>query len=190
MEFKPKWLSQSHSAPPSSKRCRQCARVARANAERKRTGEPLRTLWCPLDLVSESRADLEGVAVQLLAPKQDPALATRLARWLETSPLLRQLCAAQKRLDGKGVLAGEVDERFLAAMTLRDCTVFIKFPWGAGGRAVEARLGDLDLKSAGKKAYWRATEVGLIEEGWYSGHEREEDRQPLTCQLSRGAVEV
>ena len=51
-------------------------------------------------------------------------------------------------------------------------------------REVEARLGDLDLKSQGKKEYWRKTELSLIEEGWYEGQESEEKRQPLVCQLS------
>lgn len=41
-------------------------------------------------------------------------------------------------------------------------------------RAIEARLGDLDLKSsAGKKAeYWRSLESSLIDEGWYTGTEK------------------
>jgi len=40
--------------------------------------------------------------------------------------------------------------------------------------AIEARLGDLDLKSsAGEKAaYWRRLERSLIDEGWYTGTER------------------
>lgn len=41
--------------------------------------------------------------------------------------------------------------------------------------AIEARLGDLDLKSsAGEKAeYWRSLERSLIDGGWYTGTEGE-----------------
>jgi inositol-pentakisphosphate 2-kinase len=42
-------------------------------------------------------------------------------------------------------------------------------------RAIEARLGDLDLKSsAGQKAeYWRTLERSLIDGGWYTGTEKD-----------------
>ena len=43
-----------------------------------------------------------------------------------------------------------------------------------GHGKIEARLGDLDLKSsAGEKAeYWRTLERTLIDGGWYTGTER------------------
>lgn len=54
---------------------------------------------------------------------------------------------------------------------------------------IEARLGDLDLKtSSGPKAeYWRNVEKQLIDGGWYMGTEQggEEHRQNL-CQLGLG----
>jgi inositol-pentakisphosphate 2-kinase len=185
IEFKPKWLCQSLSAPANSKRCRQCARVARVNAERSRAGERLTTLRCPLDLVSRCLEDLKIVSSQLLTPNDSPVMIERLTEWLKTNTILRQLCSYQKQLDQKGVLVGDVkDENFLVAMALRDCTVFVKFPPKDSAGKVEARLGDLDLKSEGKKEYWRSTELALIEEGWYEGKESEENRQPLTCQLS------
>ena len=49
---------------------------------------------------------------------------------------------------------------------------------------IEARIGDLDLKSKDKRQYWVNTEKTLIDEGWYTGTEAQEYRQPLTCQLS------
>ena len=82
------------------------------------------------------------------------------------------------------------DEDFLLAMTLRDCTVFVRFPSEGRSEEVEARLGDLDLKSREKKEYWRRSELELIEDGWYGGKESEEIRQPLVCQLSRGEVKI
>lgn len=185
MEFKPKWLTQSLSAPVNSKRCRQCAHVARVNARRSRTGDQLSALFCPLDLVSGSLVDIRHVSSQLLGHKKNLALIERLAAWLETDTLLKQLRSYQKELDQKGVLVADVDdEKFLTAMTLRDCTLFIKFrPDDSGG--IEARLGDLDLKSRAKQEYWRRSELELIEEGWYEGKEIAEDQQPMVCQLGR-----
>lgn len=189
MEFKPKWLTQSLSAPVNSKRCRQCAHVARVNARRSRTGEKPSALFCPLDLVSELPADLRRVSSQLLGPTRSSLAIDRFARWLETDTLLRKLCSYQKTLDREGVLVGDVDdENFLTAMTLRDCTLFVKFKSEESGDKVEARLGDLDLKSKAKKEYWRRSELELIEEGWYEGKESVEDRQPLVCQLSPDRV--
>lgn len=50
--------------------------------------------------------------------------------------------------------------------------VELQIPRSCSG-AIEARLGDLDLKSGrGEKGeYWRGTERRLIEEGWYMGTE-------------------
>lgn len=76
------------------------------------------------------------------------------------------------------------DEKFRISMTLRDVTVyvrFLKYPQD-GYDEVEARIGDLDMKSPQKGLYWRNTEHTLIEEGWYLGEEK--FQQPLTCHLS------
>jgi inositol-pentakisphosphate 2-kinase len=63
--------------------------------------------------------------------------------------------------------------------------VFVRFPADAtDDHLIEARIGDLDLKSPSKAQYWKDTENALINEGWYTGTENAEDRQPLTCQLS------
>lgn len=41
--------------------------------------------------------------------------------------------------------------------------------------AIEQRLGDLDLKSSAAKKveYWKSSESDLIEEGWYTGREKD-----------------
>lgn len=64
-----------------------------------------------------------------------------------------------------------------------------QIPLFADGR-IEARLGDLDLKSVkGEKAvYWKGVERDLIENGWYTATEKQtpgalEDTEVL-CQLS------
>jgi inositol-pentakisphosphate 2-kinase len=122
----------------------------------------------------------------------------RFDAWLSKNTLLPRLRQMQMSLDPVGVLRNDKsNEKFRAAMTLRDCTVFVRFcstsnsgssaefvPDRAGDRRVEARLGDLDLKSPSKAQYWKDTENSLIDEGWYTGTEKKEDRQPLTCQLS------
>jgi inositol-pentakisphosphate 2-kinase len=191
IEFKPKWLVQSPSAPPGSKRCRQCARVARMNAERKRKGETIQKAFCSLDLVSKDPKDLLRVATILLHPEPSQANINRFARWLQTNQLLDRLRDEQYTLDRVGVMeADHTDEKFRAAMTLRDCTVFVRFPADAeADDEIEARLGDLDLKSPDKAQYWKDTERALIKEGWYTGTEQLEDRQRLTCRLSPGRSE-
>jgi inositol-pentakisphosphate 2-kinase len=78
-------------------------------------------------------------------------------------------------------------------MTLRDVTVYLRYPAhiedekdGLTDPAdIEARLGDLDIKSPAKAEEWSHRERLLISEGWYTGTEAEEDRQPLCCALYR-----
>lgn len=134
--------------------------------------------------MSKKSTDIDRITSQL---EPDPKKAPRFKRWLQSNTLLKRLKEAQIQLDPKGVFdADPEDEKFRLAMTLRDCTVFLKFPPNAkDDNKVEARIGDLDLKSPGKAEYWRMTERELIDEGWYMGKEKESDRQPLTCSLSR-----
>jgi len=101
----------------------------------------------------------------------------RLAKWLEMTTLLQNIRKWQHDFDYD-------DERFLCAMTLRDCTVFIRSHNTKPVEDWECRIGDLDLKSPDKAEYWRSVEGPLIEEGWYEGTEREEDRQPNFCNLA------
>lgn len=90
----------------------------------------------------------------------------------------------QEVLDLKGVLEADMEDKdFLTAMTLRDCTVFMRFSSEKEDATIEARIGDLDLKSSKKEHYWKNIERQLIEEGWYEGIEDTEDEQPLTCAL-------
>jgi inositol-pentakisphosphate 2-kinase len=184
-EFKPKWLCQSPTAPEDSVRCRQCARVACMNAERTRTGEQLKSHFCPLYLVSDEDRDLEYAARQLAVYNIS---SERIFKFLKTTPLLRTLRDLQDRLDKVGILEGDVaDDKFLAAMTLRDCSVFVRFADDYNGEedggVVDARLGDMDLKNPKKREYWRSIEEQLISEGWYQGTEREEDMQAPMCWL-------
>jgi inositol-pentakisphosphate 2-kinase len=190
IEFKPKWLLQSPSAPANSKRCRQCARQAQTDAAhvQHNSTTPTSTNFCPLDLVSENP---EEVRLAVRKIESNPAKARRLTKWLQSTPLLSQLRDVQATMDPKGVFKADLrSEKFCLAMTLRDCTVFLRLPADeTDDKNIEARLGDLDLKSPDKAEYWKKMERKLIEEGWYQGTERKELRQPIYCQISRKELE-
>jgi inositol-pentakisphosphate 2-kinase len=124
--------------------------------------------------------------MKAIANHFDPAGApyARLADWLRTNTLLERLRAAQMLNDPSGPLkACEFDPKFQLAMTLRDCTVFVRIP-ADPGRPVEAKLGDMDQKNwEDKLGYWQSMESRLVEEGYYAG--KEEPRQVTDCQLQR-----
>lgn len=132
VEFKPKWLAQSLSAPPGSTRCRTCALRAMKNRQRRGGPEDTSLSFCPLDLVSpdRSRVDLAVAAICLSlkdAQSHHTKLLSRLADFLYENPLLRRLQQLQLDLDRVGILEADVTSReFLTAMTLRDCTLFVK----------------------------------------------------------------
>ena len=56
----------------------------------------------------------------------------------------------------------------------------------SGRGPVEARLGDLDLKSSnGEKArYWKSTEKELIDQGWYTLKKDCDSSRKTECYLS------
>ncbi|KAH9841214.1 inositol-pentakisphosphate 2-kinase-like, partial [Teratosphaeria destructans] len=89
----------------------------------------------------------------------------------DAQTLLRTLRRWQAAFDARGVLGVSEDDGaavgdLCRAMTLRDCTLFVRCG-GDGG--VEARLGDLDLKTSERVGKWRAVEERLGREGWYLG---------------------
>ncbi|KAL7272121.1 Inositol-pentakisphosphate 2-kinase [Rhizina undulata] len=186
VEFKPKWVVQSPSAPKNWRRCRTCALRAMkaANNEDKGRG------FCPLDLSSGSEPRIRR-AVRTLVPSKAPKgflvkpgstweeekarledFIVKFALKSELVPLLKSL---QARLDPKGPLEADMSEGgdFLTAMTLRDLTLFLKVDLDGGN--IEARVGDLDLKSSaqGKGEYWMGLEKQLIDGGWYTGGDGE-----------------
>ncbi|KAJ6257158.1 hypothetical protein Dda_8044 [Drechslerella dactyloides] len=173
LEFKAKWLTQSPNAPADWKRCRTCALRLQKAAKALAKGKP--TEWrglCPFDLVS-GHADRakNGVGRILGHPRNnDEELVQRVTDALVDSPQLSILKQLQASLDPTGILeADHKSKEFLTAMTLRDCTFFVK----VSPTNIQARLGDFDVKSgeSGKSAYWIQLERGLIDGGWYSGTE-------------------
>jgi inositol-pentakisphosphate 2-kinase len=105
--------------------------------------------------------------------------------WAKTSPLLAQLKRLQVDLDKNGVFASNPEDKdFLTAMTLRDCSVFLHISLKTNSATpITARISDLDLKSPTRVEHWRTIERSLVDGGWYTGTEREENKQPLDCAL-------
>lgn len=189
IEFKPKWLTQSLSAPPNSIRCRQCARNARSTAISKTSGkkDPVSRSFCPLDLLSEDQKVITQLAYTFLSPEADQICIKRFVHWMQNFTLIRRLKEYQMEFDRTGVFdANPLDENFLVAMTLRDCTLFLRM--SDESDTIEARLGDLDLKCSSKISEWKKTEQELIQGGWYEGTEDEAYRQPNMCALARSEM--
>jgi inositol-pentakisphosphate 2-kinase len=133
VEFKPKWLVQSHSAPRGWKRCRTCALRAQKNAMRRVRGQQEETGHCPLDLASLDKSRVERAVSFLATTKhaedgQDLSrLRERLTSFLLSSSIIPKLKELQGSLDRAGVLAADVTSReFLVATTIRDCSIYVK----------------------------------------------------------------
>ncbi|RAK88420.1 inositol-pentakisphosphate 2-kinase [Aspergillus costaricaensis CBS 115574] len=166
-ELKPKWLIQSPSAPPNSRRCRTCALRDMKNQKARKKGLAEEQSFCPLDLVSDRFDNVLRAAQFVKGCKDQP----RLAKVLYRNGTLQRLLTHQKALQDVGLYGPPPSSREKSlAMTLRDCTMFIRMPRDDSGR-VEIRLGDLDLKTGagGKAKYWLDLEHQLIVEDWYAG---------------------
>ncbi|KAM0722522.1 hypothetical protein Q7P37_001963 [Cladosporium fusiforme] len=179
LEMKPKWLVQSPNAPSNAKRCRTCALRAQRAAQGKRTATDEQGS-CPFDLASERPQDRRRAAEKAT---REAELADFLAD--QAQPLFAILRDQQRFLDPRGVLSvtgADGIYNLCRAMTLRDCTLFVR---GTTDR-IEARLGDLDFKQPEKLGRWKGVERTLIDEGWYVNAEaRDIWREETICQLSR-----
>lgn len=181
VEFKPKWLSQSRSAPAGAVRCRQCA-LELQRALTKPCGGGLGRFAperkpCPLALVDEDAPSAVSSPFRIAPALGDTASAqerARLQKALERilrDPFLDDLRAQQEALDATGPLyASADDDKFGVAMTIRDCTCFALIPKDSqGADDIKIRLGDLDWKDpASKMQHWRGTEQALIDGGFYT----------------------
>lgn len=187
VEIKPKWLCQSPNAPDDAVRCRQCAITARRNFHRalEDPDAPMLKAFCPLDITSENVSDVYEVIKTILPPNTSYEKEAHLLSWLLDDELLTRLRNLQKYLDHEGPLGSLTNSfEFRIAMTLRDCTLFVRMD---DYRVIEARLGDLDVKCSSKRDYWRQTETELISEGWYDGTDplTTQWELPITCRLGR-----
>ena len=139
-EFKPKWLAQSPSAPMGAVRCRTCAlrHLRRYQRSHGTSGtEEARPEYCPLGLVSVETAIVERTVERLseLDPvirtlnPEDDLMRRRLIEYVGGNSLLGRLRELQRDLDSAGVLNSTSLSSLQAlsvAMTLRDCTLFLK----------------------------------------------------------------
>ncbi|KAK4623537.1 Inositol-pentakisphosphate 2-kinase [Fulvia fulva] len=180
LQLKPKWLGQSPNAPPDARRCRTCALRAYRASERIRTATDAQET-CPLDLVNKNVED-RRLAVQAITP--DRPICEYLLN--QAQALFQQLRMCQTKLDPYGALTplspAAVGD-LCKAMTLRDCSLFIK----RSDKGIEARLGDLDLKQPEKLPRWKTIESILIKNGWYTNTESSDIRIcERICVLSRG----
>lgn len=130
-EFKPKWLTQSPSAPHRSKRCRTCA--LRAMRQIKDHRPPQSGDFCPLTLLGDDEEVLSSTLNSILsgsrgaAPLVVPDLVRQLRPYFQGNRLIRLLHDLQLQKDPHGILkADPSDLDFMTAMTLRDCTMFLK----------------------------------------------------------------
>lgn len=199
LEFKPKWLVQSPSAPKDSIRCRTCALRARRDYHRLRNllkagrlsdEDKKSSGFCPLQLISPSDEVVRRNARHILSSKlsKDPhsearnhQLIQRFSKFLQTDPIFSKLASNQTKLDSKDVLfryekgTEAISEEeiidLLISMTLRDCSLFLHMPTDLS-KPITARIGDLDMKSRLKIREWAKKERELIDEGWYQGTEK------------------
>ncbi|KAK8056531.1 hypothetical protein PG993_001758 [Apiospora rasikravindrae] len=192
MEFKPKWLAQSPIAPAGAKRCRTCAREAYRNSQKlakqqqqnqqqgqegqgeeepglKAAAAPV----CPLGLLHDD-PDVVLRAIARFAPSSwTPADHERLRRALAASGLLAKLRDVQTAGDpGNTMFENPEDPGFGLAMTLRDCTCFVRMPKDDNNEEVEIKLADVDEKNwVSKKVYWQKSHNNLVDSGFYHGTE-------------------
>lgn len=190
LEFKPKWLAQSPTGPARAKRCRTCALNAQRRAQKRANASGGNASWCPLALVGTSKqvgCAIDALTLEKAADVRCEAFKDRLKQFFVAGKG-RRLLLKVEHLQRSGDPFGILDEsrtdpsskEFLSAMTLRDCTLFVR----VSDRSIEAKLGDLDSKTpdAGKLNYWRSLERTLIQEGWYTGEEIQ--KQSNDCLLS------
>jgi inositol-pentakisphosphate 2-kinase len=183
-DFKLKWLSQSRDAPPDATRCRTCALAASKGSKNN---------FCPLaivsDLASEREEAIKGMANSLAnrwnaEQSRKDYVESRLRRFFEPGnpgrDLVSRLREWQDGWDSNGVATDDVDPKLNLAMTLRDCTMFLTVP-NQSDLDIEARLGDLDIKTAGKVPEWRTKENALLQGGWYYGDPSDPSEVCVLC---------
>jgi inositol-pentakisphosphate 2-kinase len=192
IEFKPKWLVQSPSAPSEARRCRTCALREMRTEDERRTGKRHsgrgHAEFCPFDLLSSDEDVLEETVRLLALTIEGPQKYVSTFKQ-QLQPLLRRLKDLQAENNHVGLDDFETgpDRDFSLSMALRDCSVFVKSKRGEVGFQ-EVRLADLDLKSSGggKLERWAKMERRLLEEGWYMGTENAESQGQRFCRALQG----
>ncbi|KAM0265210.1 hypothetical protein ACHAQJ_000363 [Trichoderma viride] len=172
IEFKPKWLLQSPSAPKNAIRCRQCALELRNYLKAPSTKAPCpEKRPCPITLANpdcpQQVASPFRIAPQLSSLHDDKRIQAALDKIIHHKAI-RALRDCQKSLDHVGPLRPPTNLDFVVAMTLRDCTCFALVP-SSDDEEIKLRFGDFDWKDPERKFnHWRGTEQDLIDGGFYT----------------------
>ncbi|KAJ9500942.1 Inositol-pentakisphosphate 2-kinase [Exophiala xenobiotica] len=194
VEFKPKWLVQSPSAPAGAKNCRTCALNAMRRKQQKHQGRG-DSGFCPLDLLAmegKGGGDLLERALAKIWPSiegEGEFLEFVAAFKKAVQPALLHLQMLQEKHGSVGLndFQNPTGKDFGVAMALRDCSVFLALrrktqpDQGCIVELVEVKFADLDLKSieGGKIQKWATMEQELLDGGWYYS------REDSDCSLSR-----
>lgn len=189
VEFKPKWLLQSPSAPADARNCRTCA----LNAMRRKAGKAQGrgdSGFCPMDLLSQDDDAVLQRALARIWPVEEGIEKFVAAFREKVQPALRHLLTLQQKFNKVGVedFRNPDANQFGVAMALRDCSVFLALRRIDDLERQElevsdVKFADLDLKSTegGKVEKWAAMEQELLDGGWYY-HTVEGSE----CAISRG----
>ncbi|KAJ8120162.1 hypothetical protein ONZ43_g3060 [Nemania bipapillata] len=185
LEFKPKWLAQSPIASSGAKRCRTCAREAFRNHQKQEEGEAVSVPICPLGLVHED-PDVVMDAIRRLAPEWTERDQQRLSDAFERTGILKKLHELQTEGDpDRALLDNPSDSDFGLAMTLRDCSCYVRMPVDVGQEVV-IKLADVDKKNwEDKQTYWQETHRNLVDNGWYTCEEQVHPLIETACVLNR-----
>ncbi|KAI1191321.1 inositol-pentakisphosphate 2-kinase-domain-containing protein [Nemania serpens] len=188
LEFKPKWLAQSPIASSGAKRCRTCAREACRNHMRRANGQVVSVPICPLGLVHEDTAVIMDT-IRRLAPEWTERDQKRMLYAFERSGILKKLRELQMRGDpGQALLDNPSDPRFGLAMTLRDCSCYVRVPADVT-QDLEIKLADVDKKNwEEKQTYWQETHWNLVNNGWYTCEERVNELIVTACVLQESTT--
>ncbi|KAI3338930.1 inositol-pentakisphosphate 2-kinase-domain-containing protein [Ustulina deusta] len=185
LEFKPKWLAQSPIAPSDAKRCRTCAREAFRNNQKLTKGQVVSVPICPLGLMHENPGIVMDT-IKRLAPEWTGRDQKRLADAFEISGILKKLRELQTKGDpDQALLDNPSDPEFGLAMTLRDCSCYVRMPADVD-MDVEIKLADVDKKNwEEKQTYWQESHWNLVDNGWYMCEEQVDTPILTQCVLSR-----
>ncbi|KAI1131588.1 inositol-pentakisphosphate 2-kinase-domain-containing protein [Nemania abortiva] len=185
LEFKPKWLAQSPLASSGAKRCRTCAREAFRKWQKRAEGRFMPAPICPLGLVHKN-PEVVMDTIRRLAPKWTEREHKRLSDAFDRSGILKRLHELQTKGDpDRALLDDPSDSDFGLAMTLRDCSCYVRMPIDVN-QETEIKLADVDKKNwQEKQTYWRETHWNLVDNGWYTCEEQVNPPIVTECVLSR-----